>query len=144
MAVFDRRFCDFDRAQRRAVAGRHHFHFRTVVEATEVAGSGLNHLIRDYLVSPCVEESPVFGPVPDLTCPMPLLADPAWPFPGVELEPACPMVEPAPEEVEPTPDGVEPAPDGPVWACELEMPETIEMASVVAASSVEIRIVFSP
>jgi hypothetical protein len=94
-------------------------------------------LIGDYLVSPCVEESPVFGPVPDLTCPMPLLGDPAWPFPGVELEPACPMVEPAPDEVEP-------APDGPVWACELEMPETIEMASIVAASSVEIRIVFSP
>jgi hypothetical protein len=101
-----------------------------------------NILISDYLVSPCVEESSIFGPVPDLTCPMPLLADPAWPFPGVELEPACPMVEPAPEEVEPTADGVEPAPDGPVWACELDMPEIIEMASVVAASSVEIRIGF--
>jgi hypothetical protein len=61
---------------------------------------------------------------------MPLLADPAWPDPGVELEPAFPIVEPAP--------------DGPVWACELETPETIEMTSVVAASSVEIRIGFSP
>jgi hypothetical protein len=67
---------------------------------------------------------------------MPLLADPAWPDPGVELEPACPIVDPEPD--------VEPAPDGPVWACELETPEITDMTSVVAASSVKIRIDFSP
>jgi hypothetical protein len=72
------------------------------------------------------------------------LADPVWPFPEVELEPACPIVEPAPDEVEPVPDGVEPAPDGPVWACEPETPEITERTSVVAASSVKIRIGFSP
>lgn len=68
---------------------------------------------------------------------MPLLADPAWPFPGAMFELGCPIVELAPA-------GAEPAPDGPVWACELETPEITEITSVVAASSVEIRISFLP
>jgi hypothetical protein len=87
-------------------------------------GSDYFPVLDPELVSPWVDELPFFGPVPDWIWPPPLWADPAWPFPGVELEPA---------------GGEEPAPDGPVWACELEMPET-EMMRNVAARTVKVRI----